>query len=176
MKLKLKHARFSKPLLVHELDVNRCEGMPWTTLRFSRSWEILPCGWSLSRCRPIRRWKKLNSSGHVLDFADCKTIDHCNFGNNWVKGRLLGKFIQLYFRFNEWPDCWQGFDICCTIENSGDLLKIGGIYWNSCFNSWDKIVWNWNKIGNLLHFNNAKTSLLLLYLTEKHCKFERAKL
>ena len=120
--------------------------------------------------------KRLNSSGHFLDFADCKTIDHCNFGNNGVKGRLLGKFIQLYFRSNEWPDCWQGFDICCTIENSGDLLKIGGIYWNSCFSSWDKIVWNWNEIGNLLHFNNAKTSLLSLKLTEKHCKFCRAKL
>ena len=46
------------PLHFHELDVNRCEGMPWTTLRFSRSWEILPCGWSLSRCRQILRWKK----------------------------------------------------------------------------------------------------------------------
>ena len=29
----------------------RCERTPWTTLRFSRSWEIQPWGWFWSRCR-----------------------------------------------------------------------------------------------------------------------------
>ena len=73
--------------------------------------------------------KKTNSSGHVLDFADCKTIDHCHFGNNGVK-ETPWKIHPIVFpvqwvtwlltRFRHLLHNWKfgGF-----IENWRDILK-----------------------------------------------------